>query len=232
MSFVNQFKNYFSNSTARRIGLRKVLGKRYARGGNSGGGSFGTNAEYKANVVNKIIQLEKVESVLEFGCGDGNQLTLFNFDYYTGLDISQTAISRCESMYTNHSKKKFLRIIPGQDLQINKHDAVISLEVLMHITNENDFKWTLDQIFKFSAGIVIIQIPILPLVRYKKGSHERYRNILPYLAKYLGEFDLVSLLIHPSTSIEGRLRNEIGQMSSDFLVFKRKRPQNSQGLIN
>nr|BFF27640.1 hypothetical protein GCM10025732_56050 [Glycomyces mayteni] len=49
--------------------------KRYADGGNSGGGSRGTNAEFKAEVLNKFTAEHGIESVIEFGCGDGEQLS-------------------------------------------------------------------------------------------------------------------------------------------------------------
>ena len=48
--------------------------KRYAKGGNSGAGSYGKLAVYKAKVLNEFIEENKneVNSVVEFGCGDGN----------------------------------------------------------------------------------------------------------------------------------------------------------------
>ena len=47
--------------------------KRYARGGNSGAGSYGKLAMYKKAFINKFVAAHGVETVAEFGCGDGNQ---------------------------------------------------------------------------------------------------------------------------------------------------------------
>src|SRR5215207_6091130 len=52
---------------------------RYATGGNSGAGSYNKLAEYKAEVLNDFVKRHNVESVIEYGCGDGNQLKLTLF---------------------------------------------------------------------------------------------------------------------------------------------------------
>ena len=48
--------------------------ERYSSGGNSGTGSYGELAFYKADFINKFIDANQILSVVEFGCGDGNQL--------------------------------------------------------------------------------------------------------------------------------------------------------------
>jgi len=62
--------------------------QRYARGGNSGDGSYGKLADFKAEVLNEAVKELGITSVIEFGCGDGNQLTLANYPAYTGVDTS------------------------------------------------------------------------------------------------------------------------------------------------
>ena len=47
---------------------------RYASGGNSGAGSEGANAVWKATVINDFVASHYVRDVLEYGCGDGRQL--------------------------------------------------------------------------------------------------------------------------------------------------------------
>ncbi|WP_048031256.1 MULTISPECIES: hypothetical protein [Brevibacillus] len=44
----------------------------YASGGNSGLGSYGVLALFKAEVINEYIKEQQVKSVIEFGCGDGS----------------------------------------------------------------------------------------------------------------------------------------------------------------
>jgi hypothetical protein len=53
---------------------------RYKNGGNSGEGSYALKAEYKANVLNNYIQKLNIKSIIEFGCGDGNNLLFYNIN--------------------------------------------------------------------------------------------------------------------------------------------------------
>src|SRR5690349_10767553 len=52
---------------------------RYARGGNSGPGSYGRLAAWKAEFLNDFVRDNEVKSVVELGCGDGNQLRLMRY---------------------------------------------------------------------------------------------------------------------------------------------------------
>jgi hypothetical protein len=47
--------------------------ERYSQGGNSGSGSYAKFAEFKAEVLNDLVQQNAIRSVIELGCGDGNQ---------------------------------------------------------------------------------------------------------------------------------------------------------------
>ena len=68
---------------------------RYSGGGNSGAGSYGQLAEFKAEVINDFVISKGISSIIEFGCGDGNQLLLARYPRYTGLDVSKVALARC-----------------------------------------------------------------------------------------------------------------------------------------
>ena len=48
---------------------------RYQSGGNSGSGSYNLLAQYKANFINEFLISHRIQSAIEFGCGDGNQLS-------------------------------------------------------------------------------------------------------------------------------------------------------------
>jgi 2-polyprenyl-3-methyl-5-hydroxy-6-metoxy-1,4-benzoquinol methylase len=194
---------------------------RYSVHGDSGKGSYAEHATYKSRVVNDEISANGVRSVLDFGCGDGNLLKYLNVENYLGLDVSKTTIYNCSEIFKSDKTKRFMVISPGKPLEIEKFDLVMSLEVLMHITNEEDFLWTLQEIFLHSRNLVIIQTPLFPLIEYRPGSHENYRELFPYLLPYIGNFSLEKVVVHPSTTIAGRVKGEIGTMSSDFLVFKR-----------
>ena len=57
-------------------GSARYWDDRYARGGSSGDGSAGKFAAFKAEVLNGFVERHGVQSVIEFGSGDGGQLSL------------------------------------------------------------------------------------------------------------------------------------------------------------
>lgn len=57
---------------------RNYWEKRYAKGGNSGVGSYSILAEYKASVINNFVTKNNIKKVIEWGSGDCNQLSLAN----------------------------------------------------------------------------------------------------------------------------------------------------------
>ncbi|MGZ4333195.1 MAG: hypothetical protein ACXVRJ_02835, partial [Gaiellaceae bacterium] len=69
--------------------------RRYRSGGDSGQGSYGPHADHKAAFLNGFVADRGIGSVIEFGCGDGNQLSLARYPTYLGLDVSQTAVRSC-----------------------------------------------------------------------------------------------------------------------------------------
>ena len=77
--------------------------RRYAGGGSSGPGSYGTMAQGKANFLDAFVQSSNVQSIIEFGCGDGNQLSLARYPRYIGLDVSRSAIGLCRSRFGRRS---------------------------------------------------------------------------------------------------------------------------------
>ncbi|MFI5067905.1 MAG: hypothetical protein ACHP9Z_28540, partial [Streptosporangiales bacterium] len=71
----------------------------YARGETSGDGSYGALARGKADFLNQFVRAHSVSTVLEFGCGDGNQLSLAEYPAYIGLDVSRTAVGLCQRRF-------------------------------------------------------------------------------------------------------------------------------------
>lgn len=195
--------------------------KRYSTGGNSGAGSYGEHAAYKASVVNRLIEQHGIHSILELGCGDGNQLGLLEAERYVGVDISRAAVDRCRNAYAHDHSKQFMIYAPREHLDLGMFDMTLSLEVLMHVIDEADYVATVEKLFAHSSNLVVILAPLFPLLKYERGSHERHRELMPYLRN--DDFELVEQIIHPSVTLEQRREGEIGQMSSDFVVLRRKK---------
>ena len=81
---------------------------RYAAGGNSGKGSGGVFAEFKAEIVNTFVREHDIASVIDFGCGDGAQLALAEYAKYIGLDTSKTAVEMCRDRFKDDRTKTYL----------------------------------------------------------------------------------------------------------------------------
>src|SRR5580700_4696798 len=69
--------------------------KNYQNGSTSGDGSYGMLAQGKAEFLNTFVGGNGIRSIIEFGCGDGHQLSLAAYPRYVGLDVSRTAIGLC-----------------------------------------------------------------------------------------------------------------------------------------
>lgn len=96
-------------------GSKEYWEKRYREGGTSGSGSYGKLGEFKAEVINSFIEEQGIKSVIDFGCGDGNQLSVFQLPActtYIGLDVSKTAIRRCIERFKNDKNKSFFLYDP------------------------------------------------------------------------------------------------------------------------
>ncbi len=57
--------------------------------------------------MNSFVIEHDICSVIEFGCGDGNQLSLANYHAYIGLDVSKAAIKLCKERFQHDETKSF-----------------------------------------------------------------------------------------------------------------------------
>ena len=73
--------------------------KRYREGGNSGAGSYGEEAQFKSKTLNDFFREKQINKIIDFGCGDGALLKLFNISEYCGVDVSSHAISNLKKKY-------------------------------------------------------------------------------------------------------------------------------------
>ena len=79
----------------------------HAQGRTSGASSYGALAQAKAIFPNEFVRTCEIGSVIEFGCGDGNQLLLADYPAYIGPDISRTAIELCQHHLAADPSKSF-----------------------------------------------------------------------------------------------------------------------------
>ncbi|MFZ5897687.1 MAG: class I SAM-dependent methyltransferase, partial [Bacillota bacterium] len=165
----------------------------YAAGGTSGAGSYGILAEFKAEVINKFLEDNGIETVIEFGCGDGNQLGYMKYKKYLGFDISRAALKRCVAKFGQDPTKRFQLYDPR--LFVNngeyKADLVVCLDVLYHITDENDYRKTLADILSCAWKYVILY------TTWREAASNNptivHRDLLTYLKPY-ADFKVVKII--------------------------------------
>ncbi len=126
--------------------------KRYLNSGNSGAGSYGRLADFKAEIINNFVQKYDINSIIEFGCGDGNQLKKFNFKNYTGFDVSETILNKCRKEF----KDKAFIFKNVKDYEEQTADLVLSLDVIYHLIEDDIFKEYMKNLFKAAKKYVII----------------------------------------------------------------------------
>lgn len=138
-------------------GSRTYWERRYAGGGDSGAGSSGRLADWKAEVVNRFVQTHNIQSVVEFGCGDGQQLLLAEYPAYLGLDVSKTAVGRCRALFAADPSKIFELYDPFQFHPPGAcADMALSLEVIFHLTEDDVYLLYLRHLFAAASRWVVI----------------------------------------------------------------------------
>lgn len=131
--------------------------RRYARGGDSGAGSTGRLAAYKAATVNRFVRERDIRSVVEFGCGDGRQLQLADYPLYTGLDISKSAVGHCRALFAGDASRRFGIYRPDVFNPLDfQSDMALSLEVIFHLTEDDTYNLYMRHLFAAARHWVVI----------------------------------------------------------------------------
>ncbi len=169
-------------------GSNKYWEQRYAVGGNSGVGSYGKFANFKAEVINKFVREHKIKSVIEFGCGDGNQLKLANYPSYLGFDISKTAIDLCKETFKTDLCKSFKLIDKYED---ERADLTLSLDVLFHLIEDETFEIYMMRLFNSSDKYVIIYSSNTDKNEECEAPHVKHRHFTKWIEERLHNCKLI-----------------------------------------
>ena len=137
-------------------------------------------AKFKAEIINNFVIKHKINTVIEWGSGDCNQLSLMNYKKYIGYDVSKTAINICKKKFYNDSTKTFIHL---DDKYINhkKADLSISLDVIFHLLEDNVFTVYMKNLFDSSKHYVCIYSS-----NYNKifTKHVKHRKFTDWIDKY------------------------------------------------
>jgi SAM-dependent methyltransferase len=186
---------------------------RYAEGGNSGVGSYNKLAEFKAKIINSFVLDQVIQTVIEFGCGDGNQLSLANYPDYIGFDVSPTALQMCRNKFSNDATKQF-RLMDeynGETAELS-----LSLDVLYHLIETNVYTMYLRRLFHSSKRYVIIYANDC---NGKPDGHVYYRKFTDYIADNFHEWRLSQHIPNEYPYDEKHDPNLTS--ASDFYIFEK-----------
>lgn len=165
--------------------------RRYNNHGNSGAGSYAHLATFKASFLNSFVKDHGVESVVEFGCGDGNQLRLAEYPRYVGYDISPKSIEICRNVFADDPSKSFHLV---SEFTGEKADLSLSLDVIYHLVEDDVFHTYMTSLFCSSARWVIIYSSNRDTNDADQSIHVRHRKFTDWIATEAPEFELIGHL--------------------------------------
>ncbi len=186
--------------------------RRYSSGRNSGVGSYEKFAKFKAEILNSFVDAHGIKSVIEFGCGDGGQLSLANYPEYIGYDVSQTVIEICTKKFSNDDKKKFklMREYAGETAELS-----LSLDVIYHLVEDEIYEHYMRKLFKAGNRYVIIYSSNFEDDDNYSGRHVRHREF----TKWINDNEAGWKLIENITNIYPYEGDDRTGSFADFYIF-------------
>jgi len=188
--------------------------ERYRKGGNSGAGSYAHFAEFKAEVLNAFVAEKSVASVIEFGCGDGNQLSLAKYPRYLGVDVSAAAVAKCRAMFTGDKTKTFATTA---DYAGQTADLALSLDVVYHLVEDDVFAAYMRTLFAAGERFVIVYASDYDGAPGETSSHVRHRKFTTWIAANEPKWELARHVPnrHP------RKAGEKDGTPADFFIYEK-----------
>lgn len=166
--------------------------RRYRDGRTSGAGSEGDEGAYKAEYLSRFLADHDVKTVVDWGCGDGQVLSLVEFPaqtQYIGVDVSPTIVERMRRderfdgpRYLFHTVDSFMT---GTRTQL---ELALSFDVLFHFPDDNDYRDYLNLLFGSAEKYVMIYS-----TNYAGGRTARHvyrREFTRDIALMLGNWEL------------------------------------------
>ncbi|WP_428485719.1 class I SAM-dependent methyltransferase [Rhodopila sp.] len=163
---------------------------RYRAGGTSGAGSYGRLADYKAALINGVIEMNGIAHVADFGCGDGNLLSMLRPSAYTGLDVSDTVIARCVERFPEHVFLPFTRAA-----ELRPADLCLSIDVIYHLTEPEVFAAYMAELFAHATRLVVIYASNMD--QDWPAPHVRHRRFTNHVTSHLPAWRLCAHLPNP-----------------------------------
>ncbi|MDA3952804.1 MAG: methyltransferase domain-containing protein [Bacteroidales bacterium] len=189
--------------------------ERYNKGGNSGAGSYEKYAEFKADVINNFVNKNRINKVIELGCGDGNQLKHYRFNEYIGYDISLKAIKLCKESFKKDKSKMFDIIKNYND---ESADLTMSIDVIYHLIEDSVFNDYMELLFNSSTRFVIIYSSNSINLNSSSEPHVKHRSFSLWIERSKPEFELIETIKNQYPYDENFKKGS----HADFYIYHKK----------
>ena len=137
--------------------------------------------------MNKFVYENDINSITEYGCGDGNQLAYAEYPQYIGLDISNEAVKFSSQLFLKDASKKFYVYDPNE-FEINQRkfsaDLVLSLDVIYHLVEDEVYRKYLENVFNSARKYVVIYSSNEEIPRMVYSRHVRHRNFTRHIEEW------------------------------------------------
>ncbi len=208
MRFKDKLRRLFGFQK-RFAGSEKYWIQRYNSGKNSGSGSYNQLAEFKAEIINDFVTNYNITSIIEYGCGDGNQLMLAEYPSYIGFDVSQKALNLCQNLFFQDKSKTFSLI---RDYKGERAQLTLSLDVVFHLVEDEIFHGYMERLFDSSDEYVIVYSSNTDDNAEDQCDHVKHRKFTSWVEKHRPEWKLIKY-------IPNRFPLKNGDKDSSFCDF-------------
>lgn len=190
---------------------------RYRNGETSGAGSYGRLGLFKADILNSFVSEHNINKVIEFGCGDGSQLSLAKYPSYVGIDVSERAINICEERFRADKTKSF-HLYGNIDRDKIGFDLSLSLDVIYHLVEDEVFFDYMRQLTTFSFRYICIYSSNYDDIG--SVNHVRHRRFTDWMDAHAKEWRLLSCI---KNDYPYNPERPMDTSDSDFYFFERSR---------
>ena len=120
----------------------------------SGPGSRGQNAKMKRDYLDNLIAENKIETVLDYGCGDLNCLTVDAIPIYYGVDTSDVVLQKNKINFPQH---KWLSSV-GEIKKDLKFQLIVCNDVLIHQDTREKFDKIFNNCLELSEAYFVFTV--------------------------------------------------------------------------